>query len=62
MESGEYDYFGNQFAPYVDQMEAITESMKINITFDQLPIKDLSTPSKREMIRILNQIDICKIQ
>ncbi len=59
MEPSEYDHSGNQFAPYVDQMEAIAESMKINITFDQLPIKDLSIPSKKEMIRILNQIDIC---
>ena len=59
MEPGEYDHSGNSFAPYVDQVEAIADSMKINETFDQLPIKDLSVPSKKEMKRILNQIDIC---
>lgn len=59
MESSEHNHSGNPFAPYVDQVEAIAESMKINVTFDQLPIKDLSVPSRKEMIRILNQIDIC---
>lgn len=59
MEPDEFDHSGNPFAPYLDQMEAIAESMKINVTFDQLSIKDLSVPSEREMVRILNQIDIC---
>ena len=60
MEPSEYDHSGkNPFASYVDQAEAIAESMKINVTFDQLPIKDMSVPSRKEMIRILNQIDLC---
>ena len=33
--------------------------MKILVTFDQLPIKDLSVPTERHMMRILNQIDLC---
>jgi len=59
MEPGEYDQLGKPFAPYVDQMEAIAQSLKRSVTFDQLPIKDLSVPTERQMIRILNQIDIC---
>ena len=59
MEPDEFDHSGDSFTPYIDQMEIIAESMKINVTFDQLSIKDLSVPSEREMVRILNQIDIC---
>ena len=59
MEPREYDLSGKPFAPYVDQAEAITESMKHNVTFDHLSIKDMSIPSKKEMKRILNQIDLC---
>jgi len=59
MEPDEFDHSGNPFTSYVDQMEAIAKSMKINVTFDLLSIKDLSIPSVREMVRILNQIDIC---
>ena len=59
MEPNEYNPSISPFAPYVDQAEAIAESMKINVTFDQLPIRDMSVPSRKEMIRILNQIDLC---
>ena len=59
MEPDEFDHSGDSFTPYIDQMEAIAESMKINVTFDLLSIKDLSIPSEREMVRMLNQIDIC---
>ena len=59
MEPDEFDHSGNPFSPYIDQMEAIAVSMKINVTCELLPIKDLSVPSEREMLRILNQIDIC---
>jgi len=59
MEPEEYDNYGKPFAPYVDQMEAIAQGLKRSVTFDQLPVKDMSTPTERQMIRILNQIDIC---
>jgi protein-tyrosine phosphatase len=40
-------------------MESIASKMRISVTFDQLPIKDLSVPTERHMTRILNQIDLC---
>ena len=40
-------------------MESIAVKMRIPVTFDQLPIKDLSVPTERHMTRILNQIDLC---
>ena len=33
--------------------------MKISVTFDQISIKDYSIPTERQMVRILNQIDMC---
>jgi protein-tyrosine phosphatase len=40
-------------------MESIAESMKISVTFDQISIKDFTVPTERQIVRILNQIDIC---
>jgi protein-tyrosine phosphatase len=40
-------------------MESIAAKMGISVTFDQLPIKDLSVPTESHMMRILNQIDLC---
>jgi len=59
MEPQEYDCPDDPFAPYVDNMEAIAEIIKISVTFDQISIKDFSVPTERQMIRILNQIDMC---
>jgi protein tyrosine phosphatase len=59
MESDERDHSGQSFSSYEDQMESLAKKMKFTVTFDQVPIKDLSIPTERQMIRILNQIDIC---
>jgi len=59
MEPQEYDRLHDPFPPYVDNMETIAETMKISVTFDQISIKDFSVPTERQMIRILNQIDMC---
>ena len=59
MEPDERDFTGQRFIPYDDMMESITSKMGISVTFDQLPIKDLSVPTDRHMTRILNQIDFC---
>ena len=59
MEPQEYDRPDEPFPPYVDHMESIAENMKISVTFDQISIKDFSVPTERQMIRILNQIDMC---
>ena len=59
MELDERDRTGHLFVPYDYMMESIATKMKISVTFDQLPIKDLSVPAERHMTRILNQIDLC---
>jgi len=55
----ETDHSGHRFVPYADLMESIAAKMGISVTFDQLPIKDLSVPAEHHMTRILNQIDLC---
>ena len=59
MEPQEYDRQDDPFPPYVDNMDSFAQKLKISITFDQISIKDFSVPTERQMIRILNQIDIC---
>ena len=59
MEAQEYDPPENPFAPYVDHMESIAQKLTISVTFDQISIKDFSVPTERQMVRILNQIDMC---
>ena len=59
MEPGDYGRSDDPFPPYVDHLETIAETMKISVTFDQISIKDFSVPTERQMVRILNQIDVC---
>ena len=59
MEPDERDSSGHRFVSYADLMESIAARMKVSVTFDQLQVKDLSTPTERHMTRILNQIDLC---
>ena len=59
MEPQEYNRPNDPFPPYIDHMESIAENMKIPVTFDQISIKDFSVPTERQMVRILNQIDMC---
>ena len=59
MEPQEYNRPDDPYPPYADHMESIAEIMKISITFDQISIKDFSVPTERQMVRILNQIDMC---
>jgi D-ribose pyranose/furanose isomerase RbsD len=59
MEPDERDFTGFRFVPYDEVMESIAAKMRISVTFDQLPIKDLSVPTEHNMTRIQNQIDLC---
>jgi protein tyrosine phosphatase len=59
MEPQEYDRTDDPFAPYVDHMESIAKDLKVSVTFDHILIKDFSVPTERQMVRILNQIDMC---
>jgi len=40
-------------------MEALAGARKISVAFDRLSIKDLSVPTARQMVRILDRIDLC---
>lgn len=59
MKPQEYGRSDGPFPPYVDHLETISETMKISVAFDQISIKDFSIPTERQMVRILNQIDLC---
>ena len=59
MEPREYDRPYDPFPPYVDHMESIAQKLKVSVTFDQISIRDFSVPTERQMVRILNQIDMC---
>jgi len=59
LEPREYMRPDDPFPPYADHMESIAETMKISVTFDQISVKDFSAPAERQMVRILNQIDMC---
>jgi hypothetical protein len=59
VEPQEYDPSHAPFPPYVDHMESLATKMKVSVTFDQISINDYSVPTERQMVRILNQIDMC---
>ena len=59
MEPGEFRHRSGLYYPYVEQMEALAKKTRTSVTFDQISIKDMSVPSQKQMIRILNQIDLC---
>jgi hypothetical protein len=59
MEPDERDFTGHRFVPYEEVMESISAKMRVSVTFEPLPIKDLFIPTERYMARILNQIDFC---
>lgn len=59
MELDERDNSGHRFVPYADLMESMSAKMGASVTFDQLPVRDLSVPTERHMTTILNQIDLC---
>ncbi|MBR9979943.1 MAG: dual specificity protein phosphatase family protein [Desulfatitalea sp.] len=59
MEPDELHHRSFRFEPYEDRMGDLAQQRKISITLDQVSVKDLSVPTERYMIRILNQIDLC---
>jgi hypothetical protein len=57
METGERNRIGHPFVPYADQMQSIAAARQCPISFDRMPIKDGSVPSRIEIGRILDNID-----
>jgi hypothetical protein len=58
MEPDERDLSGHLFIPYEELMEAVAAKEGASVTFDRLPIRDLSVPTHQHMTGILNQIDL----
>ena len=57
MEPDEFNWDRKPFVAYEIQMKSIAESMGANVTFERIPIRDMRSSSRVEMIRILDQID-----
>ena len=59
MAPGEVNRFGAPFAPYENLIIKLAKAAGCRVSVDQVPIKDMGTPSRPEMGRILDQIDSC---
>ena len=57
MEPEEIDHDGKPFVPYEPLIETLSESKGVEVTFSQIPIKDLSAPGADQMVAILDIID-----
>ena len=57
MEPDEFNWDRRRFVPYKEQMRSIAETMGCEVTYEQIPIKDLGITSRDEMIKILDHID-----
>ena len=57
MEGDETNRDGKPFAPYESQMETLADAMGVKVTFNRMPIKDMSIPSEAHMRRVLELID-----
>ena len=57
MESGEPTWAEKPFVSYEAQMRALADEMGITVTFNRMPIADMSIPSEAHMERILSLID-----
>lgn len=59
MAPGEVNRFGTPFVPYENRIIKLAQAAGCLVSVDQMPIKDMGTPSRLEMGRILDQIDSC---
>jgi len=57
MEPDEINWDRKPFFPYEERMKSIAESIGTDVTFERIPIKDMRTSSRIEMIQTLDRID-----
>lgn len=57
MEEGELDHQGKPFRPYQERLTAIAALKGIGMTWERIPIRDVSVPSRDGMVMILDRID-----
>jgi len=57
MEPDEFNWDMKHFFSYEGEMKSVAESMGVDVTFERIPIRDMRTSSRNEMIEILDRID-----
>jgi len=57
MEEDELDHQGKPFRPYQERFKDLAALKGIDVTWERMPIRDVSVPSKNMMVRILDRID-----
>ena len=57
MEPDEFNWEMKPFVPYRDQMRSIAQSMGCDVTYEQIPIRDLRALPRGEMVKTLDHID-----
>ena len=57
MEPDELDHQGKAFTPYQERFREMAAAKGINVTWERIPIRDISVPSKDGMVMILDRID-----
>lgn len=57
MEDDERDHQGKPFRPYHKKLRDMASLKGINVTLERIPIRDVSSPSREEMVMILDHID-----
>ena len=57
VEPDEVNWDGKPCPPHENQMDTLADAMRVAVTFNRMPIKDMSIPSKTHMERILDLID-----
>jgi len=57
MEPDETNWDGKAFPPYENQMDTLADTMGVAVTFNRMPIEDMSIPSEAHIERILDLID-----
>lgn len=57
MEEDERDHQGKPFRPYHKKLRDMASLKGINVTLERIPIRDVSSPSREEMVMILDHID-----
>jgi len=57
METTETNSKGKAFVPYEDLMRTLADTVKTEVFFARMPIKDTWVPSRSDMCRILDRMD-----
>lgn len=57
MRDDEIIWYGKPVVPYDAQLRSISRVLDDMVTFDRMPIKDMSIPTRMEMAMILDRID-----